>query len=134
MRDLSEYCTIDHHAEYVNNKKSAFNLDVRRFRLKNPWLLNNFGEGDFLSYIEPVNGSVIYYGHRRDPESKKEICILLNMEGQPKQVMLSKLGIDLGDTKEWSVALSTPNITRKNIDEPIRLSATQGLIYERNYE
>ena len=129
MHDLSDYCTVDHHARYVNDKKAAFNLDVRQFRMDNPWLRKNFGEDDILSYIEPVNGSVIYYGYRKDPDSGREVAIVLNMEGQPRQVVLTELGVSVGGTADWMVALSTPNISRKNIGEPVRLSASQGLLF-----
>src|SRR6056297_67448 len=129
MHDLSDYCTVDHHARYVNDKKAAFNLDVRQFRMDNPWLRKNFEKDDILSYIEPVNGSVIYYGYRKDPDSGREVAIVLNMEGQPRQVVLTELGVSVGDTADWMVALSTPNISRKNIGEPVRLSASQGLLF-----
>ena len=92
MRDMSEYCTVDHHAGYVNSKKAQFNLTVRQFRMDNPWLIKNFKSTDSLSYIEPVNGSVIYYGYRRDPDSGREVAIVLNMEGQPRQLLHRNLG------------------------------------------
>jgi len=129
MRDLSEYCTVDNHARYVNDKKADFNLETRNFRMNNPWLIQNFRDSDSLTYIEPVNGTVIYYGYRRDPESGKEVAIVLNMEGQPKQVILSELDLPINEIEKWSVSLSTPNISKKNINEPIRLSASQGLLF-----
>lgn len=131
MRDMSAYCTVDYHARYVNSKKATFNLEVRNFRINNPWLANNFCGQDTLSYLEPTNGTVIYFGYRKDPDSEKEFVIVLNMEGQPKQVIPSNLGLPVADPEKWSVALSTPNITRKNINEPIRLSVSQGLLFEK---
>jgi len=132
MRDLSDYCTVDNHAGYVNVKKAEFNLKVRQFRMENPWLINNFEATDLLSYIEPVNGSVIYYGYRRNADSGREVAIVLNMEGQPRQVVPSELLEPVADLNDWEVALSTPNISRKNINEPVRLSASQGLLFINN--
>ena len=132
MRDMSDYCTVDHHAGYVNSKKSEFNLTMRQFRMNNPWLIKNFKSTDSLSYIEPVNGSVIYYGYRRDPDSGREVAIVLNMEGQPKQIVASELGLPVTDLNSWKVAISTPNISRKNIDEPVRLSVSQGLLFTKD--
>lgn len=132
MRDMSAYCTVDHHARYVNGKKASFNLEVRKFRMENPWLVNNFEAPDTLSYIEPVNGAVIYYGRRKDPESGKEIVIVVNMEGQPRQVVPTELELSITEPNKWHVALSTPNISRKNIDEAVRLSVSQGLIFEKS--
>ena len=132
MRDLSDYCTVDNHSRYVNEKKASFNLDVRKFRIENPWLANDFSATDSLSYIEPVNGSVIYFGYRVDPESGREVAIVLNMEGQPKQVALTELNLPISNPDKWRVALSTPNISRKNIDEPARLSASQGMLFVKD--
>lgn len=131
MRDMSDYCTVDHHAGYVSDKKAEFNLKVRQFRMENPWLIKNFKSTDSLSYIEPVNGSVIYHGYRRDPVSGCEVAIVLNMEGQPKQVVVSELGLPVTEPESWKVALSTPNISKKNINEPVRLSVSQGLIFTK---
>jgi hypothetical protein len=115
----------------VNSKKASFNLEVRNFRMTNPWLINNFGELDSLSYLEPVNGSVIYFGYRKNTETGQEIVIVLNMEGQPKQVVPSELGLPVTEPEKWNVALSTPNISRKNINEPVRLAISQGLLFEK---
>jgi len=131
MRDMNDYCIVDYHARYVNSKKASFNLEVRNFRMTNPWLINNFGELDSLSYLEPVNGSVIYFGYRKNTETGQEIVIVLNMEGQPKQVVPSELGLPVTEPEKWNVALSTPNISRKNINEPVRLAISQGLLFEK---
>lgn len=132
MRDMSAYCTVDYHAQYINSKKASFNLEVRNFRMNNSWLINNFGALDMLSYIEPVKGTVIYYGYRKDINTGKEIVIVLNMEGQSKQVTPIDLGLPVAEPEKWNVALSTPNISRKNIDEAVRLSVTQGLLFEKS--
>lgn len=132
MRDLNEYCNVDHHARYVNDKKATFNLNVRNFRLNNPWLIQNFKKPDTLSYIQPVNGTVIYYGYRKDRATGKELVFVANMEGQPRQVITADLSLPISDDGKWKVALSTPTITRKNIGEPVRLSVSQGLLYEKS--
>ncbi|REL24755.1 hypothetical protein DYD21_16450 [Rhodohalobacter sp. SW132] len=132
MQDLNCYCNVDNHAEYVSSKKAAFNLEIRKYRTKNPWLRYNFRDDDFLTYAEPVHGTVIYYGYRRDPESGKEIVFVANMEGQPRQIVPADLIPQVKNPNKWSVACSTPSITRKEISEPIRLSISQGLLFERS--
>ncbi len=132
MHDVNEYSNVDNHAQYVNAKKASFNLEVREFRLKNSWLLNSFRDDDMLSYIEPVNGTVIYYGYRRDTDSGKEIAFVANMEGQPRQIIPADLlKPKVVDFESWRIICSTPTITRKNINEPVRLSISQGLLFER---
>lgn len=132
MSDLNCYCNVDHHAQYINGNKAAFNLNVRKFRLQNPWLIRNFSGRDQLKYVEPVNGTVIYYGFREDPLSGKKIVFVANMEGQPKQIVPLELGLPVEEPEKWRVACSTPNITRKEISEPIRLSISQGLLFEKS--
>jgi len=131
MLDINDYSNVDNHSQYLNSKKAAFNLEVRNFRLNNPWLINKFQGKDRISYVEPINGTVIYFGYRQDPGSGKEIAFVANMEGQARQIVPSDLlQLDI-DLKKWKVACSTPSITRKNIHEPVRLSSSQGFLFEK---
>ncbi len=132
MLDISEYCNVDQHINYIDKKKVDFNLGIRNFRLQNPWLINNFSESDVLHYIEPVEGTVIYYGYRKNPASGQELVFIANMEGRPKQVTPSKLPLPITNTEGWRIACSTPSISHKNIDQPIRFSMSQGLIFAKN--
>jgi 1,4-alpha-glucan branching enzyme len=132
MEDTNEYSNVDLHAEFVDAKKAAYNLSVRKYRLENPWLNKNFGESDSLQYREPVNGTVIYYGYRRSEEAGKEIAFVANMEGQPRQVIPFELNLPIKNTGDWNVALATPSVRAKKIDRPIRLSISQGILFERN--
>jgi hypothetical protein len=132
MADIFEYCNIDMHTDYIDTRKADFNLMVREYRLANPWLNKHFGDEDFLRYREPVNGTVIYYGYRKNKSAGKELIFLANMEGQPRQVIPTKLNLPVGDVEGWNVALSTPSVRAKRIDQPIRLSISQSILFERN--
>jgi hypothetical protein len=132
MEDLHDYCNVDLHAEFLDQKKAKFNLLTREYRIQNPWLKNNFTGQDLLNYRKPVDGAVLYYGYRMDPVSKKELVLVSHMEGQSKQItpsQLDDLPISLEDG--WNIALSTPSIHPKSIDQPIRLAITQGVLFER---
>lgn len=132
MDDIYEYSNVDLHADFVDAKKAAYNFAVRNYRLENPWLNKNFSEYDSLQYREPVNGTVIYYGYRRSEEAGKEITCVANMEGQPRQVIPLELNLPIKNTGDWKVALATPSVRAKKIDKPIRLSISQGILFERN--
>jgi len=119
------------HADTIEPRKAAFNLAVREFRLRNSWLHSNFGVNDRFFYREPVDGTVIFCGYRKDSSSGKELVIAANMEGQPRQIHIPKLGLPVTDYDGWSVALSTPSLKLKEIDEPIKLSITQGILFQR---
>jgi hypothetical protein len=132
MADVNDYCNVDMHIEYIDAKKAAFNLKVREYRLKNPWLNNNFGPKDFLNYREPVNGAVIFYGYRKDAETGKEVVFVANMEGQPRKITVSELNLPIQDPEQWEVALLTPSVRGRKIDHAVRLSISQGILFENN--
>ncbi|HLR91169.1 MAG TPA: glucosylglycerol hydrolase [Balneolaceae bacterium] len=131
MYDLFEYCNTDNHTELLNPKKTSFNLAVRNYRLENPWLNENFKKTDYLKYREPVDGTVIYYGYRKSEEAQKEIIFLANMEGQPRQVTPAQFDFPVNDLSEWEMVLSTPSVRVRKIDQPLRLSISQGVLFEK---
>lgn len=131
MADLNEYCNADFHADYIDPKKSAFNLSVREFRIENPWLHQAFGTGDVLKYRTPIDGAVIFYGYRRDTKSGKELVFAANMEGQPRQIHLTDLNLPIVASDDWSVVLSTPTLKVKPIHQPIRLSVSQAILFQK---
>lgn len=131
MLDIKDYCNIDQHSNYINKKKTDFNLRVRKFRLENSWLINRFQENDFLQFNEPVEGTVLFYGQRKDPVTGKELIFIANMEGQPKQVTPVNLPLSITNPKQWKVVCGTSSISHKKIDEPIRFSMCQALLFEK---
>lgn len=131
MADIYDYCNADMQADYMDSKKSDFNLKTREYRLKNAWLNESFKSTDFLKYREPVEGAVIYYGHRKDIRTGKEIIFLANMEGQSRQVTPSRFDLPIENSDEWQVALATPSVRAKNINQPVRLSISQGILFEK---
>ena len=132
MEDMHEYCNTDNHKDSADPRKTTFNYRLRQFRLQNPWLNHNFGPNDFLRYREPVEGSVICYGYRKNDETGKEVFILANLEGQARMVTPAKFDIPFKTTGQWGVAVSTPSVRAKKIDQPLRLSISQGIIFETN--
>ncbi len=129
--DLHSYCNADRHSDVVDPKKADFNLTVREFRLKNRWLVGNFTGKDLFRYREPVDGTVIFYGYRKDPESGKELIVAANMEGQARQVDLKSLNLPVNDWEGWEPVLVTPTLKPKPIGQPIKLSIMQGILYQR---
>lgn len=131
MNDVFEYCNTDHHSDVLDPKKTSYNLSVRNYRLENPWLNENFKKTDFLKYREPVDGTVIYYGYRKNEEARKEIIFLANMEGQPRQVTPSHFDFPSLNPSEWKMVLSSSSVRVRKIDQPVRLSISQGILFEK---
>jgi hypothetical protein len=132
MGDIYEYCNADMQADYMDSKKSDFNLQTRQYRLNNPWLNNNFQSFDSLKFREPVEGAVIYYGYRKNTEAGKEIVFIANMEGQSRQITPTSLDLPIENPDKWKVALATPSVRARKIDHPIRLSISQGILFEKS--
>jgi hypothetical protein len=78
-----------------------------------------------------VDGTVIFYGYRKDKVSGKELIVAANMEGQTRQIHIPGLGLPVNSFENWEVALSTPTLKIKDIDQPLKLSITQGILYQR---
>lgn len=131
VEDLHEYCNADLHSDFMDAKKVEFNLKTRNYRLQNRWLNDNFSENDFLSYREPVDGAVIFYGYRKDSRSGKELIFLSNMEGQPRKIDIQDLQLPVQNPEKWNVALSTPSVRARKINHPIKLSISQGILFEK---
>jgi hypothetical protein len=130
--DIHLYCNADCHRDAIDPSRAAFNLHVRNFRLENPWLLGSFGDHDRMDYRKPVNGTVIFFGYRKDPVSGKELILAANMEGQPRQVDIGSLGLPVDDWVGWNIALKTPTLKSKNITDSIKLGIMQGVLYQRS--
>src|SRR5690625_6789411 len=81
-----------------------------------------------MKYREPVDETVIYYGYRKSEEAQKEIIFLANMEGQPRQVTPAQFDFPVNDLSEWEMVLSTPSVRVRKIDQPLRLSISQGVL------
>jgi hypothetical protein len=129
--DLYFYTNADQHRDRVDPHKAEFNLMTRQFRQNNPWLLVNFNEPDVMDYIKPVDGTVIFYGYRKDPDSGKELILAANMEGQAKLINIPSLGLPVENWDDWEIILKTPTLKPKNITESIKLSITQGILFQR---
>jgi len=131
MNDLHLYCNAENHIAGIHNEKTQFNLRVRNFRLKNPWLRSSFRGDDQLYYYKPVNATVTYYGYRKDLASNKEILFVANMEGQPRSITPSKLDLPNAGKDGWEVALATPGMQPRTISDTYRLGVSQGILFER---
>ena len=131
MHDIHHYCNVDMHSDFLDKRKAEFNLQSRRYRMSNSWLASNLFKSDFLKYRKPVQGAVILYGYRRNPETGKEIILIVNLEGQSRQVVPTELDLPIESPKEWTAALSTPSVRARVIDQPIRLSISQGILFQR---
>ncbi|MFU8812924.1 MAG: glucosylglycerol hydrolase [Balneolaceae bacterium] len=131
MNDVHDYCNAERQIRNYSAEKSDFNRQVRRFRLANPWLRDHFQEGDVLDYLQPVEGSVIYYGYRKDRESGKELVFMANMEGQPRKVVPAELPLPTGSAKGWKPVLYTPGVTTGSFSDTWNLKISRGVMFER---
>lgn len=131
MDDIHDYCNCEAWSGHVSPVITAFNRKLRRFRMDNTWLASDMGKGDFLDYIHPCEGSVVYYGLRRSPDGKKEILLTVNLEGAELSLIPTHLPEPGVHGKGWKTALATPGITVTDPDQPVTLGNSQGVILIR---
>ena len=126
MLDARDVSKVNNYENTVNKDLALFNFNLRLFRRKNPWLINNPGNditkdffnrkiitngakdlGAFFSDKgDLINSNTIYYGWRTNPENTRQIFIIANMEGNP----LIKLALNqfINNEYDWKVVIKHP--------------------------
>lgn len=131
MDDLHDYCNVAHHIDRVEQQRATFNLGLREFRRRRPWLMNNLGEGELFTRRTPTNGSVVFYGLRRSPSDDEQILFVANMEGAPAMVIPTRLPIPNLYRDGWRVHLTAPGVELDSPDSPVILHNSQSVLLTR---
>ena len=112
MEDCYEVCNVSHYGQFLNPIKTKYNLNLRQFRSRYPWLGKNIQSSDRFNKISE-HESTIFYGMRTNPANHKEkIAMVVHLEGEPREINLADwLQLDLA---EWELALNTPSFPETN--------------------
>ena len=128
MEDCYQVCNVSNYQSQVDSARAKFNLTTREFRHQHPWLRNNLTKTDSFNKLDEAEKTIIY-GLRHDLEQKPAVAIIANFEGEATKLDLAKiLKIDLA---EWKIAIATPNLEVKDIND-ITLNNSQGLLLVRS--
>ena len=108
MQDCYNVCNVSHYYDGVNEKLSNYNLSLRHFRSKHPWLNNNLQPSDRFNKISE-DGTTIFYGIRTNPDNSEEkLAMVIHLEGEPKEInLLDWLQLNV---EEWEIDLTTPDL------------------------
>lgn len=135
MEDVQEFCNTSHYTDRINHddrlrKLVQFAWSVRKFRSDNPWLAKTGGDAS-LDYIHPADGTVLLYGYRREPPpGVRELTLVANMEGAPREVVPSTLF--RRDPCGWRPLLATPGVTDPAFDRPLQLANSDAVLFGKN--
>jgi hypothetical protein len=126
MDDVHDYCVATRYLGHLDADRVRFNRDVRAFRRKHRWLVDDLGPDDVFDYLHPTNGSVVFHGMRHGPDGAR-VLFVANMEGRPVDIVAADLpGVSAAD---WRPALIAPGVQRPSATVPVRIGDAQGVVY-----
>ncbi len=133
MDDVHDYCNVAHWEEELVAERVHFNVATRQFRRERPWLRQNLrpADGEFLDYVHPTDGNVVFFGLRRAPDGSEEILAVMNMEGAPRTLVPTELHIPNLPQTGWEIALVTPGVTVEAANQPVTLRNSDGVVFVR---
>jgi hypothetical protein len=138
MKDIHEFANVSHWHANLRAEQVAFNLALRRFRLKHPWLTKNLSGTDRFNHISDENHT-LFYGLRTQPtegsEKLTQLAMITHMGGKPATATLGDwLQLDL---EEWQVVFKTPGLevgdSAKEL-QTFELQDSQGLLLTKVVE
>lgn len=132
MADVFDYCNVSHYKALLDVERTQLFRAIREFRRQRPWLMENLRDDDYFAHRQPVDGSVLFYGLRREPTGREAVLFVANMEGAPCSVVPAALDIPQCPTDGWQLALATPGVSASvKIDEAITVHDSDGLVFVR---
>ena len=140
MEDGYEVARVSHYEDEVNPDRSRFNLQLRQYRLQNPWLTSNLTQDDRFDRFSNDRRTV-FYGIRTEPQLQepgtpakpiKKVAMVVHMGGDPATVTLADW-LPIEDLAQWKITLIAPGIDVKkqlaNLNA-FELSDSQGVLFE----
>ena len=137
MKDAKDVSKVHKYMDSINYDRVKYNLDLRKFRNQNNWLIDNptndisldffnrkiiaNGAKDLGAFFSDkgdiVNSNTIYYGWRTSPCKSKQVFIIANMEGKPLRRLAINQFLPVND--KWEVIIQSPSlkIKKKHIDK-----------------
>ncbi len=127
MHDARDVAKVHKYEDAVDPAQARFNFALRRYRQRNPWLLQNptndvqrdyFARklfingakdlGDWGDQGDIIKCNTIYYGWRTSPDGTKQVFLIANMEGKPIDRCPLNLFLNLSGT--WNVVVHSPTL------------------------
>ncbi|MEC9431620.1 MAG: glucosylglycerol hydrolase [Pseudomonadota bacterium] len=132
MDDMHDYCNVAGYLNRLTERQTAFALALREFRAARPWLRQNFAWGDQFTYVQPVDGTVLFTSFRQGPDGE-QVYMVAHMEGaETADFDPLNLHHQAADGQGgWRVALATPQIGDDYQGGPIVLRDSMGVVFTR---
>jgi len=131
MDDVHDYCNVARYVDEQEADRTQFNLAVREFRRKRPWLMEDLGPGEHFDHYHPCDGTVLFYSLRRAPGNSEQVLFVANMEGAPRTVRPVSVPLPGLPQDRWQLALSSPGLQAGGADQETTLCDSQGAVFVR---
>ena len=131
MDDVHDYCNVARYVDEQEADRTQFNLAVREFRRKRPWLMEDLGPGEHFDHYHPCDGTVLFYSLRRAPGNSEQVLFVANMEGAPRTVRPVSVPLPGLPQDRWQLALSSPGLQVGGADQETTLCDSQGAVFVR---
>jgi hypothetical protein len=131
MDDVLDYCRVPQYEAELDEDRTSFALQARRFRRERGWLRENLRDDEHFGRLIPEEGSIIFYVLRREPGSGEELLYVGNMEGAPRRVTPVDLPIPGLSHTGWNVALAVPGLDNPGAEGSLSLANGQGVLFSR---
>ncbi|MBE9079529.1 alpha-amylase [Romeria aff. gracilis LEGE 07310] len=132
MEDGHDLCNVARYAEDIDPNLSYFNLALRNFRRRHPWLQENLTGRDRFNRVSD-DRRTIFYGLRTCPDQANaaRVAMVAHMGGEPLPLDLEDwLQIDFD---QWQIAIATPDLLGLDQAQALRsfvLHDGQGILLE----
>jgi Hypothetical glycoside hydrolase 5 len=125
MEDGFDICNVWHYENLLSDAQTQFNLALRNFRHKYPWLTKNLAWIDRFNKISDRDRTV-FYGIRHNPDNNDEkIAMIAHLEGEELTATLGDwLQLDL---EEWEIAIASPGLEITDLN-CFELKQSQGIL------
>ena len=128
MDDLHDYCSVGLSVGRLGEERAHFNLAVREFRRKRPWLIRDLSNDDHYGRTV-TDHATLFYSLRTSPTGDEQVLFVANMEGDPVEVTPTEL--PLPKFGGWQLALAAPGVHFEHADKPVTLADSQGVVLTR---
>ncbi len=132
MDDMHDYCNVSQATSQLDTAHVGFMRALREFRRAQPWLRDNYRDGDHFDYVKPIRGRTIFTALRNRPGGGQVFCITHMEGGETDDFDPLTLPIPGLEGFGWHLALRTPTIGSDYLGGPITLRDSMGLVFTRD--
>jgi hypothetical protein len=94
--------------------------------------MDDLRPAEHFDHYHPCDGTVLFYGLRRAPDDSEQVLFVANMEGAPRTLKPISVPIPGLPQDRWQLALSSPGLEARDVDQTTTLRDSQGVVFVRS--